>query len=304
MTSLALKVTNLTKLYPNGVKALDGLNISVKENSFLALLGKNGAGKTTFIGIISSLIKKSSGQVTVRGQDLDKNINKIKKFIGIVPQELNLPVFEKSMQVLINQAGYFGIPYKIAKERAYKYLLMLDLWHKHDSVVRTLSGGMKRRLMLARALMHQPSILFLDEPTVGVDIEVRYKIWNFLQSLHKEGKTIFLTTHYLEEAEKLCDSLAIIDKGKILLHEKMSSILTTSSSSSIVLDIDKIDVGSEIFTKSDQVKFIDDYTIEINSSKENINDILQKLIKLKVKINNIRQQQSSLEQFFNNIANK
>ena len=302
----ALRVINLNKQYRNKVQALKNFNLSVKENSFLALLGKNGAGKTTFIGIISSLVKKTSGKILACGKDIDRHTNKIKTFIGIVPQELNLPIFEKPIQVLINQAGYFGIPPKLSRERAYKYLTMLDLWNKHDSAILTLSGGMKRRLMLARALMHKPSVLFLDEPTVGVDIEIRYKIWNFLKELHNTGKTIFLTTHYLEEAEKLCDSLAIIDKGTILLHEKMSKILATAKNT-LVLDIGNKDLDkSAITSKNNNIKFIDNYTIEINvtSNQKGINTILSKLISSGIIIRNIRHQQNSLENFFNNIITK
>lgn len=220
-----LKVEHLCKTYSNNVIALKDFNLSIKENSFLALLGKNGAGKTTFIGIISSLVRKTSGKLSVLNLDIDKEPEKIKSLVGIMPQETNLPIFEKPLQILIDQAGYFGIPYSIAKERAHKYLLMLELWHKRDEQVLTLSGGMKKRLMLARALMNEPQILFLDEPTAGVDIEIRFKIWELIRELHQNGKTIILTTHYLEEAEKLCDSLAIIHNGSISLHDNMKDIL-------------------------------------------------------------------------------
>ena len=210
---LALDIQQLRKTYQGGVEALKGINLAVEEGDFYALLGPNGAGKSTTIGIISSLVNKTSGSVKVFGYDIDTQLELAKSQIGLVPQEFNFSQFEKVQQIVVQQAGFYGVPRKIAEERAEKYLTQLDLWEKRDKQARTLSGGMKRRLMIARALMHQPRLLILDEPTAGVDIEIRRSMWSFLQNLNAEGVTIILTTHYLEEAEMLCRISASLIKA-------------------------------------------------------------------------------------------
>lgn len=315
--NLALDIKDLTKVYSNSVQALKDFSMTVEDNSFLALLGKNGAGKTTFMGIISSLIKKSSGKVYVSGYDLDKNVEKIKSFIGIVPQEINLPVFEKPMQVLINQAGYFGIPRIESIKKAEECLKMLDLWSKRNHVIRSLSGGMKRRLMLARSLMHDPTILFLDEPTAGVDIEVRYKIWDMLKSLHKSGKTIILTTHYLEEAEKLCDKLAIIDKGKILSQVSMSSVLKNKNGI-VMFDVEfrskftnqlaSVEELKKTIGNHQNISVLSHCTIEakidmcLDSENNNsLNGVISHLVDCGIMIKNVKHKSIPLEDFFNSV---
>ena len=212
----ALDIKGLTKTYKGGVKALKGVDLSVQEGDFFALLGPNGAGKSTTIGIISSLVNQTGGTVSVFGYDLTTQKEQAKACIGLVPQEFNFNQFETVLQIVLNQAGYYGVPRSIAKERAKKYLAKLDLWEKRDARARELSGGMKRRLMIARALMHEPKLLILDEPTAGVDIEIRRAMWLFLEEINRAGITIILTTHYLEEAEMLCRNIAIINKGTIV----------------------------------------------------------------------------------------
>src|SRR3990167_9154272 len=213
---LALEIKALRKTYQNGVQALKGIDLAVHSGEFIALLGPNGAGKSTTISIINSLVLKTSGNVLIYGHDLEKEMQRAKCCIGVVPQEFNINIFETVLQVVVNQAGYYGIPRKTALDRAKKYLGLLELWHKQHQAVRSLSGGMKRRLMIARALMHEPDLLILDEPTAGVDVEIRRALWELLRQLNSAGKTIILTTHYLEEAETLCDRIAIINHGNIV----------------------------------------------------------------------------------------
>ena len=221
----ALTIRNLTKTYANGVQALKGIDLEVKKGDFFALLGPNGAGKSTTIGVISSLVNKSDGDVSIFGYSLDTQRSLAKKQIGVVPQEFNFNQFEKVFDIVVTQAGFYGIPGPLARERAEKYLRQLGLWDKRDKQSRTLSGGMKRRLMIARALVHEPELLILDEPTAGVDIELRRSMWDFLTKLNEQGKTIILTTHYLEEAESLCRHIAIIDHGVIAENTDMKSLL-------------------------------------------------------------------------------
>ncbi|MDF1833179.1 MAG: ABC transporter ATP-binding protein, partial [Porticoccaceae bacterium] len=211
----ALSIKGLTKTYGNGFQALKGVDLDVMPGDFFALLGPNGAGKSTIIGIISSLVRKTTGSVAVFGQDIDKDFARAKKNVGVVPQEFNFNQFEKVFDIVVTQAGYYGLPRKVAEQRAEKYLRRLDLWDKQDQRSRMLSGGMKRRLMIARALVHEPRLLILDEPTAGVDIELRRSLWGFLREINAQGTTIILTTHYLEEAESLCRRIAIIDQGAI-----------------------------------------------------------------------------------------
>src|SRR5271167_4649859 len=221
----ALVLRQLTKIYKNGIQALKAIDLEVDEGDFFALLGPNGAGKTTAIGIITSLVNKTSGVVEVFGHDIDKELEVAKSCIGLVPQELNFNQFETCFTIVVNQAGFYGIPRRLAKERAEKYLKQLQLWERRNSIARALSGGMKRRLMIARALMHQPKLLILDEPTAGVDIEIRRSMWEFLRNINDQGTTIILTTHYLEEAENLCRNVAIIEGGNIIERDSMPNVL-------------------------------------------------------------------------------
>ncbi len=233
----ALEINTLEKTYKGGFQALKGIDLTVKQGDFFALLGPNGAGKSTTIGVITSLINKSAGKVKVFGYDIDTDLEKAKSFIGLVPQEFNFNQFEPLMNILVNQAGYYGVDRKTALLRAEKYLKQLSLWDKRNSAARELSGGMKRRLMIARALMHEPKMLILDEPTAGVDIEIRRGMWDFLQTLNAQGITIILTTHYLEEAESLCRNIAIIDGGEIVENTSMKRLLAQLDGETFVLDL-------------------------------------------------------------------
>ncbi|MEL0027513.1 MAG: ABC transporter ATP-binding protein [Perlucidibaca sp.] len=234
----ALQLTAVTKTYKSGVSALKGVDLCVQPGDFFALLGPNGAGKSTSIGIVSSLVKKTSGQVSIFGHDLDTDLEEAKRQLGVVPQEFNFGQFEKVIDILATQAGYYGIPAQRAYEQAEKYLHQLGLWDKRDQQARMLSGGMKRRLMIARALVHEPRLLILDEPTAGVDIELRRSMWDFLSELNQKGTTIILTTHYLEEAESLCRHIAILDKGQVVENTDMRSLLAKLQQETFVLDLD------------------------------------------------------------------
>src|SRR5579885_1841635 len=233
----ALSVRGLTKTYKNGVQALKGIDLEVEQGDFFALLGPNGAGKTTLIGIMTSLVTKTGGDVVVFGHDIDRELEAAKACIGVVPQELNFNMFESPETIVVNQAGFYGIPRTEARRRAERYLKQLQLWDKRNSMSRGLSGGMKRRLMIARALMHEPRLLILDEPTAGVDIEIRRSMWDFLREINERGTTIILTTHYLEEAETLCRNIAIIDGGRIVERDRMSSLLRRLHSEVFVLNL-------------------------------------------------------------------
>lgn len=298
--NLALEVKNLSKRYKNKVDALKNLNIKVEKGDFLALLGKNGAGKSTFIGIIASLIKKDYGKVSIFNKNIDDIPDAVKTHIGIVPQEFNFPIFEKVIQILVSQAGYHGWGRKIAYQRAEKYLSMLNLTEKKNETAINLSGGMKRRLMIARALMHEPSVIFLDEPTAGVDIEVRLKIWNFLSYLNKLGRTIILTTHYFEEAERLCNSLAIIHRGKIIIHNSISNI-KKQYKNSIIIDIKCDKKTIKLLAEQRKISVIYDNKIKIQLDN-NINELLLFLIENNVKITNIRNCKNQLEELFINLT--
>src|SRR6185503_14613080 len=221
----ALSVRALTKTYKNGVQALKGIDLDVEEGDFFALLGPNGAGKTTLIGIVTSLVNKSGGEASVFGHDIDRELEIAKACIGVVPQEINFNMWETPHTIVVNQAGFYGIARQVAKQRAEKYLRQLGLWDKKDKMSRSLSGGMKRRLMIARALMHEPLLLILDEPTAGVDIEIRRSMWEFLREINIQGTTIILTTHYLEEAESLCRNVAILDEGRISGNDSMANVI-------------------------------------------------------------------------------
>lgn len=293
----ALDISGLQKTYKGGVQALKGVDLQVKEGDFFALLGPNGAGKSTTIGIVSSLVNKSAGAVSVFGYSIDTALTQAKSCIGLVPQEFNFNQFESLMQIMLNQAGYYGVPRSVARERAETYLKQLDLWEKRDAAARELSGGMKRRLMIARALMHQPKMLILDEPTAGVDIEIRRSMWRFLEEINKQGITIILTTHYLEEAEMLCRNIAIIDKGQIVENTSMKSLLAKLNVETFVLDIEPID--KEINIPDFVTRRIDDHTLEVDVEKsEGLNVVFTKLSEQDVQVMSMRNKSNRLEELF------
>ena len=234
----ALSISRLRKTYPNGMVALNGVDLTVEQGDFFALLGRNGAGKSTAIGIISSLVNKSGGRVKIFDADIDENFARAKSYLGVVPQEFNFSIFETPLQIVCNQAGYYGLGKALARARAEQYLKQLGLWEHRANMAQTLSGGMKRRLMIARALMHQPKLLILDEPTAGVDIEIRRSMWNYLTRINQRGVTIILTTHYLEEAESLCRNVAIIDRGELIANTSTRKLLETVRQETYVLDLD------------------------------------------------------------------
>ncbi len=300
----ALSFRQLTKTYKNGVRALKGIDLDVEERDFFALLGPNGAGKTTAIGIVTSLVNKTSGKVEVFGYDLDTQLALAKSCIGVVPQEVNFNQFETVSTILINQAGFYGLPRRIAHDRLEKYLTALQLWDKRNSVSRTLSGGMKRRLMIARALMHEPKLLILDEPTAGVDIEVRRSMWAFMRDINAAGTTIILTTHYLEEAESLCRNVAIIDKGRIIENDRMSRVLRKLHTESFVLNL-RMPLASVPSLPGYAVTMPDDHTLEIEVSKEqNLNDIFSRLTAAGIEVVSMRNKTNRLEELFMRLVQK
>ncbi|SMN12396.1 ABC-type multidrug transport system, ATPase component [uncultured Candidatus Thioglobus sp.] len=300
----ALKITALTKTYDNDFYALKGVNLSVEEGDFFALLGSNGAGKTTIIGIICGLLEKTAGDIDVLGLSQVNNVFKVKSLIGLMPQEFNFNPFEPIEEILINQAGYHSIERREAKNNAEKLLKRVELWDKRRDMAKSLSGGMKRRLMLARALIHQPKILILDEPTAGVDVEIRRSIWVFLQELNQAGMTIILTTHYLEEAESLCRNIAIVDEGKIILQSSMKKLLTKVSQQTLILE--SLEKLPEIPNKLEfLVKKLDDYSLQVVlESSVNITRALQILSAYGINIEYIRSAQNRLETLFLNLTNK
>jgi ABC-2 type transport system ATP-binding protein len=294
----ALSIRNLTKTYRNGVQALKGIDLDVEQGDFFALLGPNGAGKTTTIGIVTSLVNKSGGTIKVFGHDVDVDLETAKSCIGIVPQEINFNQFETCETILVNQAGFYGIPRQLARERAEKYLKQLQLWEKRKSIGRALSGGMKRRLMIARALVHEPRLLILDEPTAGVDIEIRRTMWEFLRETNESGVTIILTTHYLEEAENLCRNIAIIDKGRIIEHDRMSNVLRKLQTETFVLNL-RDAVPSAPSLPGYVVTLVDDHTLEVEVGKERtLNDIFVRLSAQGVDVVSMRNKVNRLEELF------
>lgn len=297
MTDIALDIHNLEKVYSGGVTALKGIDLQVKEGDFFALLGPNGAGKSTTIGIICSLVNKSAGSISVFGHDSVAQEVQAKSCIGLVPQEFNFNQFETLQQIVINQAGYYGVPRSIAKQRAEKYLKQLDLWDKRNARARELSGGMKRRLMIARALMHEPKMLILDEPTAGVDIEVRRSMWSFLSEINKQGITIILTTHYLEEAEMLCRNIAIIDKGTIVENTSMKQLLSTLNVETFVFDLAE---GAKNIQLADfAYRAPDDQTLEVDVPKEtSLNALFSFFTEQKITILSMRNKANRLEELF------
>ena len=294
----AVKITDLTKRYAKGEQALKGIDLTVSAGDFFALLGPNGAGKSTTIGILSSLVNKSSGSIEVFGYDLENEPELAKSCIGLVPQEFNFNQFEPVDEILINQAGFYGIPRAEAKQRAEHYLKKLSLWDKRKAQARELSGGMKRRLMIARALVHNPKLLILDEPTAGVDIEIRRSMWSFLKEINQAGTTIILTTHYLEEAESLCRNIAIIDKGVIIENTSMTSILRRLNQEVFVLDTeDAIDNLPTL--QGFELAQVGESSFEVSVAKESgLNRLFSALNEAGITVLSMRNKQNRLEQLF------
>jgi len=296
--SKALSIHNLTKTYGNNVKALKGISLDIAEGDFFALLGPNGAGKSTAIGIVSSLINKTSGVVKVFGHDLDSQKDLAKSCIGLVPQEFNFNVFEPIYEIVVNQAGYYGIPRKQASVRAEQLLKQLGLWEKRKDMARELSGGMKRRLMIARALVHNPKLLILDEPTAGVDIEIRRSMWTFLEEINKQGTTIILTTHYLEEAEALCRNIAIINQGEIIENTSMKSLLSQLQKETFVLDL-KESITDIPNVDGYEISMRDASTLLVEVDKsQTINEVFEELSRLNLHVVSMRNKSNRLEELF------
>ena len=302
----ALVLRNLTKTYGSGLQALKGIDLTVAQGDFYALLGPNGAGKSTIISIISSLTLKTSGSVSIFGYDLDTESSKAKQCIGVVPQEFNFGMFEKVFDILVTQAGYYGIPRDIAMQRAEKYLVKLGLWEKRDEQARVLSGGMKRRLMIARAMVHEPRMLILDEPTAGVDIELRRSMWNFLTELNAQGTSIILTTHYLEEAEVLCKRIAIIDKGEIKEDTDMKTLLASLNVETFILDLREPLGGlPKLDLPGITLKQVDPKTIELSVQKDHsLNDAFGMLSQHGILISSMRNKSNRLEELFVGLVEK
>ena len=300
----ALEIKNLTKTYKNNVEALRGIDLSVERGDFFALLGPNGAGKSTTIGIIASLVNKTSGSVSICGIDVDEDFPLAKSKLGVVNQEFNFSQFEKVIDVITAQAGYYGVDFKTATEKAESYLKKLGIWDKRNSIVRELSGGQKRRVMIIKALIHEPELLILDEPTAGVDIELRRSLWDFLIDINKAGTTIILTTHYLEEAENLCRNIAIIDEGQIIENTKMSNLLQQ--------------LENQVFSIETNAKLPEDFSIEgfdtqvldenkftvIVPKDVTINDLFDKSELKTIKVANMKNQTNRLEELFLNLTAK
>jgi len=301
----ALKITGLTKIYDNGFEALKSIDLEVKQGDFFALLGPNGAGKSTTLGIVSGLVNKSGGKVSVYGRDIEGHWYDAKRLLGVVPQEFNFNQFEKVQDIVITQAGYYGIPVKLAKERTEKYLKALDIWDKKDEPSRVLSGGMKRRLMIARALVHEPKLLILDEPTAGVDIELRHSMWEYLVKLNKEeGTTIILTTHYLEEAESLCENIAIINQGEIVKNTSMKSLLQELHKQTLVVDLAQANPSQPRLENLD-ARWMDDTCFEVDVEKGTaINDLFDVFNQEGLSVSGIRPKSNRLETLFVNAVRK
>ncbi len=298
----ALTIENLSKVYADGFEALKGISLEVQQGDFFALLGPNGAGKSTTIGIICSLVAKTGGRVSVFDVDIDKDFPAAKKHLGIVPQEFNFNQFEKGLDIVVNQAGYYGLPPGLALQRAEKYLKELGMWDKRNVPSRMLSGGMKRRLMIARALVHEPRLLILDEPTAGVDIEMRRSMWDFLKKINAAGTTIILTTHYLEEAEALCRHIAIINQGKIVENTSIKSLLRQLHKEVFILDCVE-DLPDAVVIEDFTVRRMDVHTLEIEVEKgQHINQVFSALDKLGIHISSMRNRANRLEEMFVNLV--
>ena len=298
--TIAISIKDLDKTYANGVEALKEVSLEVQQGDFFALLGPNGAGKSTTIGVISTLINKSGGSVEVFGRSVDTHIYETKLDLGVVPQEINFSQFEKVKDIVLTQAGYYGLPRKLAKERCEKYLKKLGLWEKRFDRSRSLSGGMKRRLMIARALVHEPRLLILDEPTAGVDIELRRSMWDFLTEINANGTTIILTTHYLEEAEQMCRNIAIIDEGEIIENTSMKKLIAELDSQVFILDTpNEIKTKPEITIDDALIHRIDAHSFEVKvPSSKLINEVFKELDKQGIEISSMRNKTNRLEQLF------
>ncbi len=294
----ALKIRALEKIYKDGRHALKGIDLTVAEGDFFALLGPNGAGKSTTIGIVTSLVTKTRGEVSVFGHDIDRELEQAKSFIGLVPQEINFSQFETVLEIVVNQAGFYGVPRLLAHRRAEQYLGQLGLWERRQQRSRTLSGGLKRRLMIARALLHEPKLLILDEPTAGVDIELRRSMWRFLEDINARGTTIILTTHYLEEAENLCRHIAIIDEGQIIENTSMKALLAKLNSERFIMDL-RAPLLEPPRLNGYGVSLLDDTTLEVEVSKEQgLNDLFHRLSALGVEVISMRNKANRLEELF------
>lgn len=296
--TVALSIKDLKKTYANGFEALKGIDLDVQQGDFFALLGPNGAGKSTTIGIVTSLINKTGGTVEIFGEDIDRNFAVAKGYLGLVPQEFNFNIFEPVQEILWNQAGYYGIDRKTAEQRAERYLKQLDLWDKRHQQAGMLSGGMKRRLMIARALVHEPKLLILDEPTAGVDIEIRHSMWQFLRETNAKGTTIILTTHYLEEAENLCRNIAIIDHGQLIENTSVRALLRQLDFETFILDLDSPATGFPVIDGF-RITPIDDTTIEVEiDKKQSCNVLFEHFSRHNIQVKSMRNKTNRLEQLF------
>jgi ABC-2 type transport system ATP-binding protein len=302
----SLKIEDLKKVYDTGTEALKGVSLTIPQGEFFGFLGPNGAGKTTLISIVSGLATKTAGTVEVAGIDIDRDPDRAKSFIGLVPQEFNFNIFEKVEDIVVDQAGYYGIPRKEAKERAEKVLKQLGLWDKRESKAMEISGGMKRRLLIARALVHEPKILLLDEPTAGVDVELRRGMWDFLRELNAKGTTIVLTTHYLEEVELLCSRVAIMNKGEIIEEGGVKELISKLNYVTLLLDTAEPLIQAKIVLLRDlKIKKVDDTTLELTLNPgETVNDAFRKISSTGIQVTNIRNSGSRLEEVFVNLINK
>ncbi len=298
MSEYALEITGLKKVYDNDVEALKGIDLKITKGDFFALLGPNGAGKSSTIGIISSITNKTDGNIKIFGIDIDQNFPKAKSFLGVVAQEINFSQFEKVEDIVITQAGFYGIPKDIAKARCKNLLKKLSLWDKRQDQARNLSGGQKRRLMIAKALVHEPKLLLLDEPTAGVDIELRREMWEFLSDINKKGTTIILTTHYLEEAEQHCNNIAIIDEGSIVEDTTMKELLSRLSIQSFILDLEH-DIQELPNLTIFDLKSQDSKTLIATLTKDDdLNTLFDKLSEHGIKVKSMRNEQNRLEELF------
>lgn len=304
ITQPALAISQLSKTYEGGFIALKGIDLDVAQGDFFALLGPNGAGKSTTIGIICSLVRKTGGSVSIFGYDIDQDFSTAKQYIGVVPQEFNFNQFEKPIDILVAQAGYFGIKADLALQRAEKYLRQLGLWEKRNDLSRNLSGGMKRRLMIARALIHEPKLLVLDEPTAGVDIELRRSMWEFLKEINAQGTTIILTTHYLEEAESLCRNIAIIDHGSIVQNTSIKALLKQLDRETFVFDSATLLTETPVL-EGYSVTLVDSHSIEVEVHKsQSINEVFDSLNEQNIKVVSMRNKTNRLEELFFDLVDK
>ncbi len=299
----ALLISNLTKTYANNISALSKVNLRVEQGDFFALLGSNGAGKTTMIGIICALLNKTSGSISVLGLEQSTNLNQVKRMIGLMPQEFNFNLFEPIEEILINQAGYYGIDRHLAKSRAEILLKRVELWDRRLDIAKSLSGGMKRRLMLARALIHQPKILILDEPSAGVDVEIRHSMWAFLTELNEQGMTIILTTHYLEEAELLCRHIAILDKGQVIEQSSMKDLLAKVAKQVLILE--SVEPLPSVLPAVDfAIEKLDNHSIQVVLDGMSISQALSELSLKGIEIEHVKSTQNRLETLFLHLTSK